>query len=123
MLYVGNGESTQTRVQGAFLSDQEVQEVVNYVVEQQKANYVKEMEPDAPVDKSEMKSEDALYDDAYAFVIEKQKASTSLLQRQFRIGYNRASRLMDDLERNNVIGPQKGSKPRQVLIDFENEEV
>lgn len=123
MLYVGNGESTQTRVQGAFLSDQEVQEVVNYVVEQQKANYVKEMEPDAPVEKSEMKSEDALYDDAYAFVIEKQKASTSLLQRQFRIGYNRASRLMDDLERNNVIGPQKGSKPRQVLIDFENEEV
>lgn len=123
MLYVGNGESTQTRVQGAFLSDQEVQEVVNYVVEQQKANYVKEMEPDAPVDKSEMKSEDALYDEAYAFVIEKQKASTSLLQRQFRIGYNRASRLMDDLERNNVIGPQKGSKPRQVLIDFENEEV
>ena len=55
MLYVGNGES-QTRVQGAFLSDQEVQDVVNYVVEQQKANYVKEMEPDAPVDKSEMKS-------------------------------------------------------------------
>ena len=57
------------------------------------------MEPDAPVEKSEMKSEDALYDDAYAFVIEKQKASTSLLQRQFRIGYNRASRLMDDLEK------------------------
>ena len=56
-----------------FLSDQEVQDVVNYVVEQQKANYVKEMEPDAPVDKSEMKSEDALYDEAYLFVIEKQK--------------------------------------------------
>ena len=65
------------------------------------------MEPDAPVEKSEMKSEDALYDDAYAFVIEKQKASTSLLQRQFRIGYNRASRLMDDLERNNVIGHKR----------------
>ena len=52
MLYVANGGSTRTRVQGAFLSDQEVQEVVNYVVEQQKANYVKEMEPDAPVDKA-----------------------------------------------------------------------
>ena len=85
---------------------QEVQDVVNYVVEQQKANYVKEMEPDAPVDKSEMKSEDALYDEAYLFVIEKQKL-VLLLQRQFRIGYNRASRLMDDLERNQVIGPQK----------------
>ena len=54
-----------------------------------------------------MKSEDALYDEAYLFVLEQQKASTSLLQRQFRIGYNRASRLMDDLERNQVIGPQK----------------
>ncbi len=123
MLYVGNGESTQTRIQGAFLSDQEVQDVVNYVVDQQKANYVKEMEPDAPVDKSEMKSEDSLYDEAYLFVIEKQKASTSLLQRQFRIGYNRASRLMDDLERNQVISPQKGSKPRQILVDLDNDEV
>ncbi len=55
-------------------------------------------------------SEDALYDEAYLFVVEQQKASTSLLQRQFRIGYNRASRLMDDLERNQVIGPQKGRK-------------
>lgn len=123
MLYIGNGESTQTRIQGAFLSDKEVQDVVDYVVEQQKANYVKEMEPDAPVDKSEMKSEDSLYDEAYLFVIEKQKASTSLLQRQFRIGYNRASRLMDDLERNQVIGPQKGSKPRQILVDLDNDEV
>ncbi|PHK48995.1 DNA translocase FtsK [Staphylococcus edaphicus] len=123
MLYVANGGSTRTRVQGAFLSDQEVQDVVNYVVEQQKANYVKEMEPDAPVEKSEMKSEDALYDEAYLFVIEQQKASTSLLQRQFRIGYNRASRLMDDLERNQVIGPQKGSKPRQILVDLDSDEV
>ena len=123
MLYIGNGESTQTRIQGAFLSDKEVQDVVNYVVEQQQANYVKEMEPDAPVDKSEMKSEDSLYDEAYLFVIEQQKASTSLLQRQFRIGYNRASRLMDDLERNQVIGPQKGSKPRQILVDLDNDEV
>ena len=123
MLYVANGGSTRTRVQGAFLSDQEVQDIVNYVVEQQKANYVKEMEPDAPVEKSEMKSEDALYDEAYLFVIEQQKASTSLLQRQFRIGYNRASRLMDDLERNQVIGPQKGSKPRQILVDLDSDEV
>ncbi|RIP33505.1 DNA translocase FtsK [Staphylococcus gallinarum] len=123
MLYVANGGSTRTRVQGAFLSDQEVQEVVNYVVEQQKANYVKEMEPDAPVDKADMKSEDALYDEAYLFVLEQQKASTSLLQRQFRIGYNRASRLMDDLERNQVIGPQKGSKPRQILVDLDSDEV
>ncbi|MBM0867736.1 DNA translocase FtsK [Staphylococcus auricularis] len=123
MLYVSNNSNNQTRIQGAFLSNQEVQAVVNHVVEQQKANYVKEMEPDAAVDKSEMKSEDSLYDEAYLFVIEQQKASTSLLQRQFRIGYNRASRLMDDLERNQVIGPQKGSKPRQILVDLNEDEV
>ena len=123
MLYVANGGSIRTRVQGAFLSEQEVQDVVNYVVDQQKANYVKEMEPDEPVEKSEMKSEDPLYDEAYLFVIEQQKASTSLLQRQFRIGYNRASRLMDDLESNQVIGPQKGSKPRQILVDLNSDEV
>ncbi|CAL27825.1 DNA translocase FtsK [Staphylococcus carnosus] len=123
MLYFGNGGSIQTRIQGAFLSDEEVQNIVNYVVEQQKANYVKEMEPDAPTDKADAQSEDPLYEEAYMFVIEKQKASTSLLQRQFRIGYNRASRLMDDLENNNVIGPQRGSKPRQVLVDLDNGEV
>ena len=80
------------------------------------------MEPDAPVDKSEMKSEDALYEDAYIFVIEQQKASTSLLQRQFRIGYNRASRLMDDLERKSY-RTTKGSKPRQVLVNLDDEGV
>ena len=81
------------------------------------------MEPDAPVDKSEMKSEDALYEDAYIFVIEQQKASTSLLQRQFRIGYNRASRLMDDLERNQVIGPQRAVNLDKVLVNLDDEEV
>ncbi|WP_460374501.1 DNA translocase FtsK, partial [Staphylococcus aureus] len=65
----------------------------------------------------------ALYDEVYLFVVEQQKASTSLLQRQFRIGYNRASRLMDDLERNQVIGPQKRRKSRQVLIELNNDEV
>ena len=123
MLYFGNGGSIQTRIQGAFLSDQEVQNVVNFVIDQQKANYVKEMEPGTTPEGTEKKSEDPLYDEAYLFVVEQQKASTSLLQRQFRIGYNRASRLMDDLENNQVIGPQRGSKPRQVLVDLENGEV
>ncbi|MDN8977861.1 DNA translocase FtsK, partial [Staphylococcus aureus] len=70
-----------------------------------------------------IQSEDALFDDAFLIDVEQQTASTSLLQRQFRIGYNRASMLMDDLERNQVIGPQKGSNPRQVLIDLYNDEV
>lgn len=123
MLYFGNGGSIQTRIQGAFLSDQEVQNVVNFVIDQQKANYVKEMEPGTTPEGGEKKSEDPLYEEAYQFIVEQQKASTSLLQRQFRIGYNRASRLMDDLENNQVIGPQRGSKPRQVLVDIDNGEV
>ncbi|UXR77498.1 MULTISPECIES: DNA translocase FtsK [unclassified Staphylococcus] len=123
MLFIKNGGSTRTRVQGAFLSDGEVQKVVDYVVAQQRANYVKEMTPDAQTDASAAESDDPLYNDAYLFVIEQQKASTSLLQRQFRIGYNRASRIMDDLERNQVIGPQKGSKPRQILVDLNDKEV
>ncbi len=124
MLFIKNGGSTRTRVQGAFLSDQEVQTIVDYVVAQQKANYVKEMEPDAVTEGSTAsESDDPLYKEAYLFVLEQQKASTSLLQRQFRIGYNRASRIMDDLERNQVIGPQKGSKPRQILVDLNGGEV
>ncbi|WP_239775881.1 DNA translocase FtsK [Mammaliicoccus sp. K-M42] len=122
MLFLSRDSSKPTRIQGAFLSDGEVETVVQHVVGEQTANYVKEMEPDEPTEASEMESEDALYKEAYLFVVEEQKASASLLQRRFRIGYNRASRLMDDLENNGVIGPQSGSKPRQVLIDIYQEE-
>ena len=61
-------------------------------------------------------SEDELYDDAKAFVIAQQSASTSMLQRRFRIGYNRAARLIDDLEANQIVGPSEGSKPRKVFV-------
>jgi S-DNA-T family DNA segregation ATPase FtsK/SpoIIIE len=116
MLFLPSGQSKPTRIQGAFLSDKEVESVVNYVTKQQSANYVKELEPDDIVTQ-ETPSEDALYFDALQFVVTNQKASASLLQRQFRIGYNRAARLIDELEMNQVIGPASGSKPRQVLIN------
>lgn len=115
MLFLPSGQSKPTRVQGAFLSDSEVEAVVNYVTSQQSANYMKEMEPEDIV-QSDSPSDDELYYQAYEFVVREQKASASLLQRQFRIGYNRAARLVDDLELNQVIGPAQGSKPRQVLI-------
>lgn len=120
MLYLPYGESKPKRIQGAFLSDKEVEDVVNFVCKQQSANYIKSLEPtDELTQKGE--SEDELYLEAYQFVVEKQKASASLLQRQFRIGYNRAARLIDELEANGVIGPSTGSKPRTVLI--ENNEI
>lgn len=120
MLYLPYGESKPKRIQGAFLSDKEVEDVVNFVCKQQSANYIKSLEPtEEYTQKGE--SEDELYQEAYQFVVEKQKASASLLQRQFRIGYNRAARLIDELEANGVIGPSTGSKPRTVLI--ENNEI
>ncbi|MDB0580244.1 FtsK/SpoIIIE family DNA translocase [Salinicoccus roseus] len=119
MLFLPSGKSKPIRVQGAFLSDNEVSDVVHHITSQMKANYEKSI-MNKPVQKEQKESEDELYPDAKWFVIEEQRASASLLQRQFRIGYNRAARLVDDLEANGVIGPSSGSKPRSVLV--ENEE-
>lgn len=118
MLFLPSGRSKPLRVQGAFLSDDEVTDVVEYITSQMKANYEKSI-MNKPVEKEQVESEDDLYPDAKWFVIEEQRASASLLQRQFRIGYNRAARLVDDLEANGVIGPSSGSKPRNVLIQNE----
>lgn len=118
MLFLPSGKSKPIRVQGAFLSDGEVSDVVHYITSQMKANYEKSI-MNKPVQKEQKESEDALYPDAKWFVIEEQRASASLLQRQFRVGYNRAARLIDDLEANGVIGPSSGSKPRSVLVQNE----
>ena len=94
------GENKPIRVQGAFISDHEVERVVSFVTEQQGANYEEKMmvtEEDT-VSTSSGQPQDELFDDAKALVIEMQTASVSLLQRRFRIGYNRAARLVDELE-------------------------
>ncbi len=115
MLFLPSGRSKPLRVQGAFLADNEVQDVVEFITSQMKANYEKSIMNNQPK-KEEVESEDELYPDAKWFVIEEQRASASLLQRQFRVGYNRAARLIDDLETNGIIGPASGSKPRNVLV-------
>ena len=115
MLFLPVGASKPVRVQGAFLSDEEVEEVVNYVIGQQKAQYQEEMIPeDIPENTSEV--EDDLYGDAVDLVVEMQTASVSMLQRRFRIGYSRAARLIDEMELRGVVGPYEGSKPRTVLV-------
>ncbi|MHC5215354.1 DNA translocase FtsK [Enterococcus sp. LJL128] len=123
MLYLPMGENKPIRVQGAFISDQEVERVVSFVTEQQEADYQENMMPTEEVAAApgEM-PQDELYEDAKALVIEMQTASISLLQRRFRIGYNRAARLIDELESNRVIGPSEGSKPRKVFVEAEPEE-
>lgn len=115
MLFIPIGASKPVRVQGAFLSDDEVERVVEYVIGQQKAQYQEDMIPqDMPETKQEV--EDELYDEAVQLVVEMQTASVSMLQRRFRVGYTRAARLIDAMEMNGVVGPYEGSKPREVLI-------
>ena len=116
MLYLPAGASKPTRVQGAFVSDEEVVAVVDFVIEQQKAQYEESM---IPTDDPEIALDDevdALYDEAVQLVVELQSASVSMLQRKFRIGYGRAARIMDQMEARGVVGPPDGSRPRQVLL-------
>ncbi|EID5119845.1 DNA translocase FtsK [Listeria innocua] len=117
MLLMPVGSSKPTRIQGAFLSDKEVEDVVNYVISQQKAQYNEEMIPD-DIPEVEGEVTDELYHEAVELVVEMQTASVSMLQRKFRIGYNRAARLIDEMEQRGVVGPHEGSKPRRVNVEL-----
>lgn len=119
MLYVPMGEPNAIRVQGAYLSDEEVSKITDYVKTQAKPVYDEMFRgPGTSTLGGETTnpSMDPMYDECKAFVIETQKASTSLLQRRFGLGYNRAARMIDMLEENGVIGPNVGSKPREVYV-------
>ena len=119
MLFLPMGASKPVRVQGAFVSDQEVEEVVQFVIGQQQAQYYEEMiVQDGEANSSAV--EDDLYEEAVRLVVEMQSASVSMLQRRFRIGYNRAARLIDAMEERGVVGPYEGSKPRTVLWSKED---
>ncbi len=116
MLFLPVGASKPIRVQGAFLSDQEVEDVVNYVISQQKAQYNEDMIPDEIPETKMNDVTDDIYEEAVALIIDMQTASVSMLQRRFRIGYARAARLIDEMEARGIVGPYEGSKPRTVLI-------
>ncbi|WP_390409599.1 DNA translocase FtsK [Lacticaseibacillus jixiensis] len=116
MLYKPIDASSPIRIQGAFIPSEDVEAVVTAITDQVQPEYIEDMAPsDTPEQGGDGDSQDELYDEVKAFVIQQQGASTSLLQRRFRIGYNRAARLIDDLEQNGVIGPSEGSKPRKVF--------
>ena len=129
MLFLPMGENSPTRIQGAFVSEQEIQKVVDFVCEQQKAQYdhsLTEMKNDADSHSDGYESaeeyEDPLYNEIVDYVIQAGKISASLIQRKYRLGYNRAARIIDLLEERGIIGPQNGSKPREVLVKNEVEE-
>ena len=126
MLFSPMGSSSPVRVQGCFVSDDEVASIVHYVSSQQEAAYEDKYVNVQSVSSSQtgdsFDEEDEEYEKCREFVIQAQKASTSLLQRKFRIGYNKAARIIDRLEEEGVIGPQLGSKPREVYIRQYHEE-
>ncbi|MFT9846618.1 DNA translocase FtsK [Aneurinibacillus sp. REN35] len=116
MLYLPMGASKPVRIQGAFISDHEVEKVVSYVKNQQEARYNPEMMPGEEESVVADEPEDELYEQAVDLVREAQTASVSLLQRRLRVGYTRAARLVDMMEARGIVGPYEGSKPREVLI-------
>lgn len=121
MLFLGAGQSKPVRVQGAFLSDTEVEKIVDFSIEQQKAQYQEDMTPSDVEEVSIDQETDELYDEAVQLVTEMQTASVSMLQRRFRVGYSRAARIIDQMEQRGVVGPYEGSKPRQVLVPKQEE--
>ncbi len=130
MLFLPMGEADPERIQGAFISDDEIKRVIDYTIEQQKAEYdqafmdLKGDSEKSASQKEDMRQEeeydDPLYNEIVEFVIETQKASASLLQRRFKLGYNRAARIIDLLEERGIIGPPNGSKPREVLVKLDD---
>ncbi|MDI4646149.1 FtsK/SpoIIIE family DNA translocase [Cohnella hashimotonis] len=121
MLFLPMGASKPIRVQGAFLSDNEVESVVAYSRGQAEAEYNEELVPEIEESDDAAHNEqlDELFDQAVGIVLEAKQASVSLLQRRMRIGYTRAARLIDSMEARGVVGPYEGSKPREVLVTLE----
>ena len=128
MLFLPSGENTPIRIQGAWITEEEIKRLVDWTVNQQKAQYDENMmnlnavssHAQADVNSDEEEYDDPLYDQIVEFVVTSGKASASLLQRRFKLGYNRAARIIDLLEERGIIGPQNGSKPREVLVKLEN---
>ncbi|WP_338472047.1 DNA translocase FtsK [Niallia sp. XMNu-256] len=114
MLFLENGAPKPVRIQGTFVSDSEIDQVVSHVRDQGEPNYLFQQEE--LLKKTQVEEEDELFYEACEFVVEHGGASTSLLQRRFKIGYNRAARLIDMMEFHGYISESKGSKPREVYL-------
>lgn len=129
MLYFPMGESSPTRVQGCFVNDNEIKRLIDYCKNQATAKYDSTFESVSQNTSSGSGNsavggdDDDAYNDVVEFAIQTGKISASLIQRRFRFGYNRAARMMDLLEARGIVGPQNGSKPREVLVKLEKNDV
>ena len=133
MFFMLIGQNSPTRIQGAYINDNEIEKIINFTKNQQEASYddnLMKLEKEEPVEEEKMSaaeakaaSDDELYNEIVDFVVKTGKASASLLQRKFKIGYNKAATMIDTLEENGIIGPATGnSKPREVLVKYSEEE-
>ena len=121
MLFKPIDENHPVRLQGSFISDDDVERIVSFIKEQAEADYDESFDPGEVSEDDNSNGNggnsegDPLFEDAKALVLETQKASASMLQRRLSVGFNRATRLMEELEEAGVIGPAEGTKPRKVL--------
>ena len=127
MLFLPMGENTPTRIQGCFISDDEIRRVIEAVCKEQQASYDESLMNASESSTSATSGEreeydDPMYNEIVDFAIQTGKISASLIQRRFRFGYNRAARVIDLLEERGIIGPQNGSKPREVLVKVKEEQ-
>ena len=117
MLYVSSSSPYPTRIQGTYLSEHEVEAVTDYVKTLGEPDY---LDDEIFMDESEILEDngddDPLFDEALQIVVQTGKASASYLQRRLQVGYNRAARMIETMEARGYIGPQNGSKPREVLV-------
>ncbi|MBE5666557.1 DNA translocase FtsK [Staphylococcus sp. SS251] len=114
MLYLGSGMNKPIRVQGTFVSDDEIDDVVEFIKQQREPDYL--FEEKELLKKTQTQSQDDLFDDVCAFMVREGHISTSLIQRHFQIGYNRAARIIDQLEQLGYVSSANGSKPRDVYV-------
>ena len=124
MLFLPMGENIPIRIQGSYVSDEEIKRVVDFVKRGKKPVYdekLTDLETPSKVNEEFSGEEDPLYNEIVEFAIKTGRISASLIQRKYRLGYNRAARIVDLLEERGIIGPQNGSKPREVLVKLKNE--
>jgi S-DNA-T family DNA segregation ATPase FtsK/SpoIIIE len=125
MLYLPPGSAKLNRAQGALITDQELQSIVDFIAKQGKPSYEMEIHQQLSQSTGSLENENGIDEDedliqqCIEVIRSEQKASVSLLQRRLRLGYTRAARIMDELENRNIVGPSNGAEPRDILIDLD----
>src|SRR6185436_8982997 len=125
MLYLPPGSAKLIRAQGALITDQEINSIIEFIAKQAKPSYEMEIHQQLskPVgefaNESGIDEDEEIIQDCIEVIRSEHKASVSLLQRRLRLGYGRAARIMDELEDRGIVGPSKGAEPRDILIDLD----